>query len=61
MASRFSRIGEKDNRIVLWVDEDQCNGKPVSNFVIDLICEVEAGVKSGFLCEVTYFNGENLG
>ena len=59
MASRFSRIAEKDN--VLCIDEDQYTSKPVSNFVINIICEVEAGAKSGFLWDVTYFNGENLG
>lgn len=60
MASRFSRIAEKDNRMVICIDEDQYT-KPVSNFVIDIVCEVEAGSKSGFLCDVTYYNGDKLG
>lgn len=61
MASRFSRIAEKDNRMVLYLDEADQYTRPVSNFVIDITCEVEAGAKSGFLCDVTYYNGDNLG
>lgn len=58
MASKFSRISEKDCRMVLCTDDGAT--KPVSNFIIDITCEVEAGTKSGFLCDVYYYNGDML-
>ena len=56
-----SRVGEKDNRIVLYVDDEHTAYRQVSNFVVDLTCEVEAGSKSGFVCDVIYYTGERLG
>ena len=61
MALCYSRIGEKDNRMLLYLDEEQTTYRFVSNFIVKLTCEVEAGCKSGYLCEVIYYTGENLG
>lgn len=61
MAVCCSRVGEKDNRMVLYLNEDRTTYRYVSNFIIRLTCKVEAGSKSGYLCEVIYYTGENLG
>ncbi len=62
MALSFSRVGERDNRMVVYLShEDQTKYKHVSNFVVKLTCEVEPGSKSGYLCDVIYHTGESLG
>ncbi len=33
----------------------------LSNFVIDIMFEVDAGPQSGFVADVTFQNGEHLG
>ena len=35
--------------------------QPLSNFTIQYIFEVRAAAKSGFICRVTLFNGDDLG
>ena len=55
------KVGEKENRMVLYLDDEHTAYKFVSNFVVKLACEVEAGAKSGYLCEVIYYTGESLG
>ena len=62
MALSVSRVGECDNRMVVYLDhDDKTKYKYVSNPVINLTCEVEAGSKSGYLCDVVYYTGEYLG
>ena len=56
----MSRIGEKDNRIVVVYDEER-EVREGSNFVLKIVYEVEAGPKFGYLCEVVFFTGESLG
>lgn len=56
----MSRIGEKDNRIVVVYDEER-EVRESSNFVLKIVYEVEAGPKFGYLCEVVFFTGESLG
>ncbi len=56
----FARVAERDNKMVIYLDEEQRKYRHVSNFVVSLLCEVEAGCKSGYLCEVIY-SGESLG
>lgn len=60
MAVSSSRVGEKDNSMVLYLDEDYTTYRYVSNFIIRLTCEVEAGSKSGYLCDVIYYTGDIL-
>ena len=59
------KVGENDNRIILYFDEEHTTykfvNKFVSNFAVKLTCEVEAGCKSGYLCNVIYYTGEKLG
>ena len=55
------KVGEKENRMILYLDDEHTAYKFVSNFVVKLACEIEAGTKSGYLCEVIYYTGENLG
>ena len=47
--------------MVLYVDDEHTAYRQVNNFVVDLTCEVEAGSKSGFVCDVIYYIGERLG
>ena len=47
----MSRIGEKDNRIVVVYDEER-EVREGSNFVLKIVYEVEAGPKFGYVCEV---------
>lgn len=54
-------IEEKDNRIYLTAVGNDDGGVPCSNFVIDLLFEVDAGPQSGYLCKVTFCTGEQLG
>ena len=61
MALCSFKVGEKDNRMILYLDEEHTTYKFVSNFVVKLTCEVEAGCKSGYLCDVIYYTGEKLG
>lgn len=61
MAVCPSRVGERDNRMILYLDEDHTTYRYVSNFIIRLTCEVEAGSKSGYLCNVIYYTGDTLG
>jgi len=42
-------------------DEEHTTFKYVSNFIIKLTCELEAGCKSGYKCEVIYYTGEPFG
>ena len=34
---------------------------PLSNFSLTYKCEVRAGRESGFVCNITLFNGDDLG
>lgn len=55
------KVGENDNRMILYFDEEHTTFKIFSNFAVKLTCEVEAGCKSGYLCDVIYYTGEKLG
>ncbi len=58
MALSFSRVGERDNRMVVYLShEDQTKYRHVSNFVVKLTCEVEAGSKSG-TCAMSFTTQE---
>ena len=65
MSSRKSLAGafsiadapsEHVNRFGIVTEHDF---EPISNFKIDIVCEVKAGKKSGFLCTVTVHNPTN--
>ena len=59
MAVARCTVGESDGRMVTFVDEQMY--APKGNFVIELTHEVDAGEKSGYLCEIVLFTGERLG
>ena len=48
----MSRIGEKDNRIVVVYDEER-EVREGSKFVLKILYEVEAGPKFGLFLHVT--------
>ncbi len=58
-------ICEVENRIALALggvtNEDFESTVYLSNFVIELKAEVGAGPHSGYLCQVTFMDGECLG
>ena len=54
-------ITERDSTIgVIRAVEDE-EFTALSNFVVDLKCEVEARPQSGDVCQVTFWKGEVLG
>ena len=55
------RVGEVGCRMVIYLDEECRTYKTVSNFVVSITQEVEAGSNSGYLCDVYYYSGEKLG
>ena len=61
MAAAASKIGERDGRIVVSLDSDGRKYYPKGNFTVTLTHEVDAGERSGYICEVIYFTGERLG
>ena len=54
-------IGERDGRIVVFLDDDERKYHPKGNFTVVLTHEVDAGEQPGYICEVVYFTGERLG
>lgn len=61
MAAAASKIGERNGRIVVSLDSDGRKYYPKGNFTVALTHEVDAGERSGYICEVIYFTGERLG
>ena len=56
-----SNVGERDGRMVVFIDENGERYRPKANFTIRLIQEVDAGERSGYTCEVIFFTGKRLG
>lgn len=56
-----SVVGDRDGRMVVFMDDNGERYRPKANFTIRLIQEVDAGERSGYTCEVVFFTGERLG
>ena len=61
MDSITERIRDHPSECIFGIYNGETFVQPLSNFSIKLLCEVRGGLESGFVCDVTLFNGVHQG